>query len=129
MSKAITIRLDDKIYEQLAAQAKAAQRSLANFVQFEILSYAHDNPFERQKNLLAAMNQARGVWANRSDLVDTEAYLDQLRGRRSFSDIKAKRLKALDKLSGLWKDHPVKSPEKYVRALRSSGRAKRLGLL
>ena len=40
----------------------------------------------------------------------------------SLDDIKAKRLSALDKLAGLWAEHPVESPEDYVRSLRGGQR-------
>ena len=47
---------------------------------------------------------------------------------RPVDDVEEKRSKALKKLFGLWKDHPVQNPDVYIRKLRKGGRLKRLGL-
>jgi predicted transcriptional regulator len=45
MSKTITIRLDDNIYQFLNQAAKAERRSIANFIEFAALSYLQTESF------------------------------------------------------------------------------------
>ena len=78
MTRAVTLRLDDENYKQLANQAKAERRSLANYIENTLLQSKASREITKQKRL-DALRKLSGIWADRTDLPPTDEYVRNLR--------------------------------------------------
>ena len=64
MSKTVTVRLDDDVYQTIKSAAQAEKRTISNLVEFATVSYLESSSFvsdEEMQEILADKNLIRNL--------------------------------------------------------------------
>lgn len=72
MSKTITIRLDDEVYEMFKKAADGDRRSISNFVEYATLAYLTTENYVSDSEMKEIMNNQSLVKGIRKGLSDVE---------------------------------------------------------
>jgi len=71
MSKTVTVRLNDDIYQTIKSAAQAEKRTISNFIQFATLSYLESGSFvsdEEMQEILEDKNLIRNLQDSLKDI-------------------------------------------------------------
>ena len=71
MSKTVTVRLDDDVYQTIKSAAQAEKRTISNLVEFATVSYLESSSFvsdEEMQEILADKNLIRNLQDSLKDI-------------------------------------------------------------
>lgn len=71
MSKTVTVRLDDDVYQTIKSAAQAEKRTMSNLIEFATVSYLESSSFvsdEEMQEILADKNLIRNLQDSLKDI-------------------------------------------------------------
>ena len=77
--KTILFKLPESLKEQIGDFAKTNKKTNSQVIREALATYLENNKKSKRLNIKEAIERYAGIWKNRKDMADPEAYLRNLR--------------------------------------------------